>query len=320
MVLLMAAITLIVPIYKVERYIHKCIDSILIQSFQNFDLVLVDDGSPDTCPQICDDYAKKDPRITVIHKQNGGLSDARNAGIDWAMAHSDSEWLAFADSDDYLHPDYLKTLYELGVKESADLVICDFVRVNDREEILEDKHFFVNLVTENKELLFDYLRSDWHVVTAWNKLYQKQIFRELRFETGKIHEDSFAIHHVLWNCKRAAFVSVPLYYYRLRDDSIMTSESPRTKLDGLEAYVEQYEFGWKHRIASLTGGISLKYWCEVAEMRQSFDEHDEQRYQHLKKRLAEVYFRSPQNRKPRRVFSFYFPILYDRLSTCIMSK
>ena len=133
----MATISVIVPIYKVEKYINKCIESIMVQSFQDFDLILVDDGSPDACPRRCDEYAKQDERIVVIHKKNGGLSDARNAGIDWAMEHSKSQWFAFVDSDDYLHPDYLKTLYDTAQKEEADLVICDFVRVNDNEEIVE---------------------------------------------------------------------------------------------------------------------------------------------------------------------------------------
>ena len=104
-------ISIVVPIYKVEKYIHRCIESILAQTFTDFDLILVDDGSPDNCGKICDEYAVKDKRIHVIHKENGGLSDARNAGIDWAFANSDSEWITFIDSDDWIHPKYLETLY-----------------------------------------------------------------------------------------------------------------------------------------------------------------------------------------------------------------
>ena len=202
----MAEITVIVPIYKVEKYIDRCVESIFAQSFQNFELVLVDDGSPDTCPQICDAYAEKDSRVVVIHKKNGGLSDARNAGIDWAMEHSDSEWLAFVDSDDYLHPDYLMRMIQTARREAADLVICDFVRVNDEENVIEESHTFFQLTTEDKKELFGCMLNNWRVIPAWNKLYHRDIFSELRFAFGKIHEDDFAIQHVLWNCHRAAII------------------------------------------------------------------------------------------------------------------
>ena len=108
-------VSVIVPVYKVEAYLHRCVDSVLNQSFSDFELILVDDGSPDNCGAICDEYAQKDSRVHVIHKTNGGLSDARNAGIDWAFANSDSQWLTFIDSDDWVHRDYLKLL--LGAAE-----------------------------------------------------------------------------------------------------------------------------------------------------------------------------------------------------------
>ena len=106
----MPTISVIVPVYKVEKYIHRCVDSILSQTFTDFELILVDDGSPDNCGKICDEYAEKDIRIHVIHQENGGLSAARNAGIDWVFANSDSEWITFIDSDDWVHPEYLERL------------------------------------------------------------------------------------------------------------------------------------------------------------------------------------------------------------------
>ena len=108
----MANISVIVPVYKVEEFLSRCVDSILCQSYPDFEVILVDDGSPDRCGQMCEDYARQDSRIHVIHQENGGLSAARNSGIDWAFAHSDSRWLAFVDSDDWVHPDFLKVLYE----------------------------------------------------------------------------------------------------------------------------------------------------------------------------------------------------------------
>ena len=311
----MALVTVIVPIFKVEKYIYQCVDSILTQSFRNFDLVLVDDGSPDACPQICDTYAEKDGRIKVIHKQNGGLSDARNAGIDWAMEHSDSDWLAFVDSDDYLHPDYLQTLYDTAIKESADLVICDYFDVNEDGIVKENDHGFSSLVTEEKNKLFEYLCLNWRIVTAWNKLYQKHLFEDLRFVPGKIHEDSFAIHHVLWNCRRAAIIPDGLYYYRHRNNSIMATESPKSMLDGLEALAEQCEFGMKHDISPLTTKIPVEYFNKFKEKKASFDKEEKLRYKQLKNRLARVYFRRIENRNLKRWFGFRFAGIYCKLSS-----
>ena len=122
----MKIISVIVPVYKVEKFIHRCIYSILAQTFKDFELILVDDGSPDNCGKICDEYALKDNRIHVIHKENGGLSDARNAGIDWAFANSNSEWITFIDSDDWIHPKYLEALYNAVKKSGCEISICGF--------------------------------------------------------------------------------------------------------------------------------------------------------------------------------------------------
>ena len=115
----MPMISVVVPVYKVEHYLHRCVDSILNQSYSDFELILVDDGSPDNCGMICDEYAAKDARIHVIHQQNGGLSAARNTGIDWLCENSDSKWLTFIDSDDWIHKDYLKILLEQAIKSGS---------------------------------------------------------------------------------------------------------------------------------------------------------------------------------------------------------
>ena len=319
----MPKISVIVPVYKVEKYLEKCVESILSQSFQDFDLILVDDGSPDTCPQLCDAYTQKDDRVVVIHKKNGGLSDARNAGIDWAMDYSDSAWLAFVDSDDYIHPDYLQALYNTAVKEAADLVICDFVRVNDTEEIVEEEHRFYNLVTEDKKELFECLSTGWRIDMAWNKLYAKEIFDQLRFEFGKIHEDEFAIHHVLWNCKKAAIINIGLYYYRIREHSIMASESPKSRLDNLEALIEQYEFSIKHQMKPRSLLISNAYLNDVMDLRRTLDKQDLSRYRILKKRYAAIYFSIDNNRRIGKRIRFYLSRPYRIIAgiyRCLVAK
>ena len=305
----MAIISVIVPVYKVEPYLKKCIESILSQSFQDFDLVLVDDGSPDRCPAICDAYAETDKRITVIHKKNGGLSDARNAGIDWAMAQSESQWLAFVDSDDYLHPDYLSTLYSTAQKESAELVICDFQRVSDDEEALEDSSVFYGLTTSDKTVIFKYLDRNWRIVPAWNKLYAKKIFQDLRFAFRKIHEDEFAIHHVLWNSERTSMIDRKLYYYRCRNNSIMATESSSSRIDGLEAAVLQFDFCLQHNLPPRHFVSSAEYLDFVMDLRRDLTRKELTRYYDLKRRYKQVFFADKRNHSLKAFLLFHFNAL-----------
>ena len=301
----MREITVIVPVYKVEKYLRECVDSILSQTFKDYDLVLVDDGSPDDCPKICDEYAEKDNRVTVIHKENGGLSDARNAGIDWAMEHSDSSWLAFVDSDDYLHQDFLQILYTAAVQEPADLIICDFQRVTEGGSPVEESHSFFNNVFDDKYSLFNCLRSNWRIVPAWNKLYSKSIFSELRFEKGKIHEDEYAIHQVLWRCRRAVILNQALYYYRCRQNSIMWEESSSAKLDGLEGTINQLEFCLEHELP-LRMLDNASYLRFVRDLKKHLKPEELPRYERLKKRYTRIYFSNPRNRGVKGHLLFYF--------------
>lgn len=305
----MPLISVIVPIYKVEKYIDRCVESILAQSFTDFELILVDDGSPDNCPQICDEYAKKDSRIKVVHKQNGGLSDARNAGIDVAKG----EWLAFIDSDDYVHEDYLGSLYNAAAENGADLAICDFVRVNDDENVIEKDHSFDGLVTEDKNTLFEYMYSNWRIRPAWNKLYKKEIFSELRFAFGKIHEDEFAIHHVLYNCRKAVIIKDGLYYYRIRQNSIMTTESPKSILDGFEAIIEQYEFCAERKVVTNNLVTGINYLNVVSDMEKRMDKQNIHRYKALKSRYEKIYFSKDSNKSLKRFLNFYCNKTYRKL-------
>ncbi len=130
----MTEISIIVPVYNVEKFLPRCIDSILEQTYTNFELILVDDGSPDNCGRICDEYVEKDSRVAVIHQKNGGLSAARNAGLDWAFENSDSEWITFIDSDDWVHPLYLECLYNACIMNNLEIAVCNYLRT-DKEEL-----------------------------------------------------------------------------------------------------------------------------------------------------------------------------------------
>ena len=166
-------ISIIVPIYRVEKYLNRCIDSILSQSYRNLEIILVDDGSPDNCSIICEEYAKKDKRIKVIHKKNGGLSEARNYGIE----ASTGDYIMFVDSDDYISKDMCKTLLINALENNADIVVCNFKEVyTDKVEKINKQCIKGNLeVISNIEVLYKYLlKTTIDMVVVWNKLYKRK--------------------------------------------------------------------------------------------------------------------------------------------------
>ncbi len=235
----MAVISVIVPVYKVEAYLRRCIDSILAQTFADFDLVLVDDGSPDLCGEMCDDYAKKDSRIIVIHKENGGLSDARNAGIEWALSHSSSEWITFIDSDDWIHADYLSFLLKAVNEKGVNISVCGFSRPTSEDECLGQKNDYSCEIIDPETF---YCR-DWVCsVVAWGKIYKKSAFQSIRFPVGKVHEDAFTTHLLMFKCERIVFIDRPLYYYFFNNSSITKGTWKINRLDILDAFSEQIEY------------------------------------------------------------------------------
>jgi len=229
-------ISVIIPVYKVEAYIAKCVDSVLSQTYANIEIILVDDGSPDGCYKICEDYVQKDHRVKVIHKENGGLSSARNAGLDIARG----EYIGFVDSDDYIAADMYQKLLEAIKKEKADLAICDTVVIYEKEDVevykpLKDE-------TLNKFEAFEALLDGFNVITVWNKLYSKHIFKNLRFPDGRIHEDEFIVHRVFNACAKIVTISDKLYYYVKRQGGIMLSGYTLKRLDAWYAFYDRYLF------------------------------------------------------------------------------
>ena len=220
-------VSIIVPVYNVEQYLKECIESILAQTWKNFEVILVDDGSTDSSGKICDEYSQKKEFISVIHKKNGGLSSARNAGIDVAQG----DYLAFIDSDDVVHPRYLSELVAIVKKEKADLAACNFCvgslcRWKNFSEVKYD--------IRCNEKMND---NDVVVTVAWNKLYHAKFFREygLRYPVGKIHEDMFLTPQILYYTKKMVITNEQLYFYRQRENSIMNSSFSIKQLDALDA-------------------------------------------------------------------------------------
>ena len=234
-------ISIVVPIYNVEKYLPQCIDSILNQSFKDFELILVDDGSTDNCLKICEDYKKLDKRVIVIHKENGGLSSARNAGI----KVSRGKYIAFIDSDDFIHKDMYKVLYNNLKNNNLDISICNYTRVNENSLLNDNESNKLSKISKynNIEALNELYTDNRLIFTVvWNKLYRRDIFENIVFDYGKSDEDEFIIHKILYKGLNIGYVDKDLYFYRIREDSITGSVFNIKRLDKLEALSNRIKF------------------------------------------------------------------------------
>ena len=239
----MPIISVIVPVYKVEDYLDRCVESILAQTFADFELILVDDGSPDDCPTICDAWAEKDKRIKVIHKENGGLSDARNVGF----AASCGEWISFIDSDDYVHPAMLQALYDAVQKFGVKVSACGFTRT-EGEPLEENPDTTANLWSAEDF----YLKRNVNATVAWGKLYHRSVV--LPYPVGKLHEDEFVTYRILFACEQIAIIDAALYGYFYNYAGIIRSAWSIKRLDTLAAFEEQIAFFTK------IGNAKLRCW------------------------------------------------------------
>lgn len=231
----MPTLTVIVPVYKVELYIRRCIDSILKQEYVDFELILVDDGSPDKSGEICDEYAIKDCRIKVIHQKNGGLSAARNSGIDIAKG----EYITFIDSDDYIHPKMFSTMIYNMEKFDAQISICSLLRTTKDSE--NTKISFEYKTLSNIESL-KILHSQISFITAWGKIYKTDLFQGVRFPEKKYHEDEFTTYKLFYNSKKIIYTEDKLYFYYTNPESITQSSFSEKNLDALDAFAERIAF------------------------------------------------------------------------------
>jgi len=263
----MDLISVIVPVYKVEAYLDRCVQSIVDQTYTNLEIILVDDGSPDRCPQMCDEWAKRDRRIRVIHKENGGLSDARNAGMEVVAG----EYIAFVDSDDWLAKAFIENLYNAVVSNDCEVAGCVF-RMTDRmqeEEVAAEANVIriVDRHTAVSDLIDDKIRQ-----VVWNKLYKRALIQDIPFEKGKLHEDEFWSYQVLGRITRYAEIDYIGYFYFQRQESIMGNFYSLRRLDALEAkenrqfYLQKYmpvliEHGQRNLFFSCVyhGQLALKY-------------------------------------------------------------
>lgn len=238
-------VSVIVPVYNVEKYLKKCVTSIMENSFKNLEIILIDDGSTDNSGQLCNELANMDSRIKVIHKTNGGLSSARNAGLDIARG----DYISFVDSDDYIDKDMLSKMLDKAIEYDADIVQCGIFRVNEKGEKsttfqIEDWNY------HGEEILEKFFKKQTIPVMVWNKLFRRSLIGECRMMDGHNNEDNIFTIDILPKANCVVSIHEQLYYYLIRSDSIMKKSFTEKRFDSIYAY--QYTL-------KKTGSIAPEY-------------------------------------------------------------
>lgn len=278
-------ISIIVPICNVCEYVGKCIESIINQTYKNLEIMLVDDGSTDESGTICDRYASLDSRIRVFHKENGGLSDARN----YAIERATGDLIGFIDGDDWIHPQMYELLSHVMEQQKADVVTCGF----EQKDI-----YFGNKRYTLEELMVETMSGteaisniDKPLVVAWNKLYRKEIFKDIRYPVGKIHEDEYVIHRIFYLCKSVSVIQQPLYFYTIRNGSIVAKMEPRRIYNSLEAFEDRVKFAdemnWEEVLP-----VAITRYCDYCIDR--YFEIEAGRYELLDDSFLKLLWRSEQ--------------------------
>lgn len=281
-------ISIIVAVYNVEMYLKRCIDSILAQSYTHLEILLVDDGSTDDSPQICEDYAKKDKRVKVFHKKNEGQSIARNTALD----NSTGQYIAFVDSDDYVSPYFIEKLYNSITTHNADIAACEFDMVLESGGKKKKKYIKESGVVGGNDI-WQMETTDYYMfcVALWNKLYKSEIWKNLRLKEKKYAEDSFAMTEYVKAAKRIAILNEPLYYYYQRENSEVHNFTVKN-LDSAEARFERAFYYQSLGNAELIKNCLYHVLPIMDRAYKTLDFHDEQargRYDELRKQYKQLY-------------------------------
>lgn len=229
-------ISVIIPVYKAELYLDRCVESIVNQTYKNLEILLVDDGSPDSSPKMCDVWSTKDNRIKVIHKKNGGTSDARNT----AVKVSKGEFISFVDNDDILDPCFYEIMIKSLIEADADLSACDVFSFYNENEITQiDTKGYIVRKCDSEQALSELINGKGFRAVVWNKLYKKDLVLSVKFDTKRLREDEFFTYKVFDKCKNLVFVELALYNYRQHEGSIMATPSQRHIEDVLDSGYER---------------------------------------------------------------------------------
>lgn len=250
-------ISIIIPVYNVEKYVTRCLDSIIKQTYSKLEIIVVDDGSTDSSGRICDEYKRRDERINVIHKSNGGLSDARNVGIDEACG----EYISFVDSDDWVTNDYIDSMYRVLVANACDIVICGSRNVSE-EDVREKKTKEKSKVCFNgeavKQLLYQRIST-----SAYGKLYKFDLWNDVRFQVGKLYEDVEPVYMVFQKSKKVIMTNKCNYYYFHRPESIVNQKFSIKKMDYVKNCRKVLEDVKKNYPQYENAAISRLMWAEI---------------------------------------------------------
>lgn len=239
-------ISIVVPVFNVEKFLKKCIESIISQSFSNFEVLLVNDGSTDGSLDICLQYTKIDDRVKVINKKNGGLSDARNAGIKYATG----KYICFIDSDDFIEKEYLQKLYKNIVKYNSDVSMCEYFITDENGQKIQIEKFNnekLKYISGKKLIESIYSRNPTISIVAWNKLYKRKLFANITYSKGRLYEDQFIAVPLFWSVKKVSLIDAPLYNYVQRKGSIMNSKINKKKIFDTVAYKKQRIYFFKNK-------------------------------------------------------------------------
>lgn len=234
----MPLISVIVPVYKTEAYLDRCVQSIADQTYKNLEIILVDDGSPDNCPAICDAWAEKDSRVKVVHKQNGGSAQARNVGLELASG----QYIGFVDSDDFVLPEMYTRLYQSLIDTDSDIAECGYYTVINDASFPETHCSSKLTVLNTVQALEEHIRNRRCTQVVWNKLYRKETIDSVRFIEGKTIDDEFFTYRVLANATQVAVLDQTLYCYRQQPDSIMHQKFSMKRLQAIEAKTLRLEY------------------------------------------------------------------------------
>ncbi len=317
-------VSVIVPVYMVQDYLDTCVTSIINQSYKNIEIILVDDGSKDQSGQICDKYANLYEKVKVIHKENGGLSDARNVGIQEA----NGEYIVFIDSDDYIHPQMIEKLLQPIAEGSADMSVCDYIYVKDDQLV---KHTDEN----NADIAYlcsfedrtEYFYDDNNHITfdiVVNKMYPRSFFEDILFPKGKIHEDEFTTYKLLEKANKIAYVKQPLYYYCYRENSIMGQKFKESNLvifdafsERIEGYIKMANYLWAAKVLRMYRIRLSLFFYSIKEYGGYDYSILEEPIKNYKRLLGKCFWKMPVTTKEKLIFllSYVSPRLYLIIKT-----
>ncbi|MGI6064156.1 glycosyltransferase [Blautia sp.] len=274
-------ISIVVPIYHVQKYLNRCVKSILKQTYSNLEIILVDDGSDDLCPKMCDEFAKGDSRIQVIHQKNGGLSAARNAGIDIARG----KYIAFIDSDDCISEHYIEFLYRALEETQADIAQCAFEEFDDNSIPTFARNYTIPKIWNKMQALRSQVVPGTNIIStvAWNKLYRRFLFKDIRYTPGKLHEDEFTTYKIFDASIKVAYVDIALYGYFQNQTGIMRSSTNSAHIDGLEAKLERYMYYKSKDYQELLSLAATDFFDSLLTMARRMDKAVD--YERYRKRL-----------------------------------